>query len=356
MDRLIPAPASAIAVFVTSLGLLADVTHSATARFAIIGDYGVDNADQLGVANFIKTNLQPQFIVTAGDNNYGTAAEIDSCIGKYYHTYIGDYRGTYGSGAVSNRFFPALGNHDYLENGYGAHTNYFTLPGNERYYEFVRGPVHFFVCNSEVHEPDGTTSGSVQARNVSNWMARATAPWRIVIIHDPPYSSTESITASRWPFKQWGAHAVVSGDSHQYERLEVDGVHYYVNGSGGAGLGSFGTPRSDSKARYSADHGAMLVTADETILTLRFYSVANGGTLIDSLTLVQPRLAIRPAGSNLRLSWTTNGSNFILEHKGDLSMSSTWGAETAAPSREGTEFVVYVSRTPASRYYRLKKP
>ena len=30
-----------------------------------------------------------------------------------------------------------------------------TLPGNERYYDFVQGPVHFFVIDSDQNEPDG---------------------------------------------------------------------------------------------------------------------------------------------------------------------------------------------------------
>ena len=152
---------------------------AASVRFAIIGDYGMDNSDELSVANLIRTNLQPQFIVTAGDNNYGTASQIDDCIGKYYHAYIGSYHGGYGSGASSNRFFPAIGNHDYKSDGYSIHLNYFSLPGNERYYQVAAGPVAIFVCSSEVNEPDGISGTSLQARTVSNWMARATAPWRI---------------------------------------------------------------------------------------------------------------------------------------------------------------------------------
>ena len=54
-------------------------------------------------------------IVTVGDNNYpdGAAATIDANIGQYYHAYIAPYQGTYGAGAEMNRFFPALGNHDW---------------------------------------------------------------------------------------------------------------------------------------------------------------------------------------------------------------------------------------------------
>ena len=42
--------------------------------------------------------------------------------------------------------------------------DYFTLPGNERYYDVAIGPVHLFAVDSDPREPDGNTEGSVQAR------------------------------------------------------------------------------------------------------------------------------------------------------------------------------------------------
>src|SRR5262245_15886315 len=118
-------------VLVGAVGV-AFCSQAAQVRFAMVGDYGVDNVYELAVASLIKTNFRPEFIVTCGDNQYGTSSsDLDRNIGKYYHDYIGNYRGSFGSGASSNRFFPALGNHDYLEpQGYSAHLAYFTLPGN----------------------------------------------------------------------------------------------------------------------------------------------------------------------------------------------------------------------------------
>lgn len=108
------------------------------------------------------------FVITVGDNNYpsGAASTIDPNIGQHYHQFISPYRGSYGAGATTNRFFPTLGNHDWeslqCQNGVctGPHFDSFTLPGNERYYEFEQGPVHFFALDSDPREPDGTTSTS----------------------------------------------------------------------------------------------------------------------------------------------------------------------------------------------------
>jgi len=104
--------------------------------------------------------------VTTGDNNYplGSSSTIDSNIGKYYRSFIYPYVGTYGSGSTYNRFFPSLGNHDMDTSIGGPYTDYFSLPGNERYYDFVKGPVHFFILDSDPREPDGVASNSIQAQ------------------------------------------------------------------------------------------------------------------------------------------------------------------------------------------------
>src|SRR5688572_15190055 len=114
-------------------------------RFAVIGDYSEIPPAELppgatqplaDVANLIN-GWRPHFIATAGDNNYffGEAATIDQNIGKYFHDYIAPYTGSYGAGSVAgNRFWPSLGNHDYLTPNAQPYLDYFTLPGNERYY------------------------------------------------------------------------------------------------------------------------------------------------------------------------------------------------------------------------------
>src|SRR4051812_20118018 len=87
---------------------------STSVHFAIVGDYGTTSATELAVANLIHA-WTPDFIITTGDNNYpdGAASTIDTNIGQYYHDFIYPYTGSYGQGAPFNKFFPALGNHDW---------------------------------------------------------------------------------------------------------------------------------------------------------------------------------------------------------------------------------------------------
>ncbi len=90
---------------------------------------------------------------------------------------------------TSIAFFPTLGNHDWYTNDAQPYLDYFTLPGNERYYDFVWGPVHFFALDSDEHEPDGVNAGSAQAAWLQQGLAASTSPWNIVYTHYPPYSS-----------------------------------------------------------------------------------------------------------------------------------------------------------------------
>lgn len=252
-------------------------------RFAVIGDYGSDGQPSADVAKLVKS-WNPDFIITTGDNNYpdGAASTIDANIGRYYHTFIAPYPGSYGAGSDKNRFFPSLGNHDWDTDEAKPYFDYFTLPGNERYYDFTRGPVHFFAVDSDPREPDGTTGNSPQANWLHNKLEAAPEPWKIVYFHESAYSSGEhgSNAAMQWPFAQWGVSAILSGHDHDYERLIIDGLPYFVDGLGGRSIYGFGPPISGSVVRYAADYGAMLVQGDELTLTYRF--VNRGGKVIDT--------------------------------------------------------------------------
>ncbi|MFL5731955.1 MAG: metallophosphoesterase family protein, partial [Chloroflexia bacterium] len=160
--------------------------------FAVIGDYGAASYPEEGQVAAMIHSWNPDLVITVGDNNYedGFAADIDPNIGQYFHDYIFPYSGSYGPGATTNKFFPSLGNHDWGAAGNPQpYYNYFSLPNNERYYDFASGPVHFFAIDADPNEPDGNTSGSVQANWLRTRLASATEPWKIVYFHQPPYSS-----------------------------------------------------------------------------------------------------------------------------------------------------------------------
>ncbi len=288
-------------------GAFASVVAQDTLSFAVIGDYGSEGQPLAEVAQLIRS-WNPHLIITLGDNNYpdGEASTIDRNIGQYFHDFIYPYQGSYGAGADSNRFFPSLGNHDWRTSNAQPYLDYFTLPGNERYYEFVRGPVHFFALDSDPHEPDGNTADSRQAAWLQERLTASQAPWRVVYFHHAPYSSSGAhgnYTPMQWPFRQWGASVVMAGHDHTYERLVVDSLLYFVNGLGGRSRYGFSSsPLPESQFRYNADYGAMLVTANRDSMVFCFYN--RKGELIDQVTITNP--AVTRIEQQPRLPVVTN--------------------------------------------------
>jgi tartrate-resistant acid phosphatase type 5 len=253
-----------------------------TIRFAAFGDFG-KGTGTTAVAQLVN-NQAPDFIVSLGDSCYGATPPIATQVGTPYGTWVAD-----------SRFWPSLGNHEFSDacgggsaaSGYRA---YFTLPNNERYYDFVEGPVHFFAVNSET-EPDGKSATSKQALWVKERVAASTSPWQVVFFHHPSFSSgsSGSTPTMKWPFEQWGVDAVLTAHDHIYERIIKDGdgngvkLPYFVSGLGGKSKGSIPGKVSGSENRYNADFGALFITATPTAMTFEFRKV--GGAIIDTYSI-----------------------------------------------------------------------
>jgi cytolysin (calcineurin-like family phosphatase)/predicted phosphodiesterase len=294
-------------------------------RFAVIGDFGLAkakvkvpppagtpaedikklttvvetvNPNEAAVAALVKS-WQPDYVLTVGDNNYprGDAETIDENIGQFYSDFIGNYRGKFGAGSRENRFFPAIGNHDWAPKvGWQAHVDYFTLPGNERYYTLQRGPLDIIILNSDGNEKDGVTTGSKQHQWFEEQIKQAAAPLRVVVFHHPPYSSGEHGNNPKldWKFPQYGVDVVLSGHDHNYERIVKDGVQYIVNGAGGASIRKFGKKIvPESVVRFTDKYGAMLGEVEQTAthakLRLSFHTTT--GTEIDHIEITKPLAA-----------------------------------------------------------------
>ena len=268
---------------------------------AVIGDYGGGKAGEQQVADLIDT-WNVDFITTTGDNVYSADNAVpfqalERKIGKFYHEYIYPYRGNYGNGSPTgkNRFFPALGNHDWGDPGVpllscqngscsGPWRDYFSLPGNERYYDVRQDDLHLFVIDDYYLDPDGNSPNSKQGRWLRDSLAASNAEWKIVVNHFPPYSSNGSTSRMQWPFADWGVDVMMSGHHHVYERIEKGSMLYFVNGLGGHGRGGLSnTSVSGSKKRYNTEYGAMRLTATAAQLKIEF--VNTRGAIIDSRTL-----------------------------------------------------------------------
>ena len=79
----------------------------------------------------------------------------------------------------------------------------------------------------------------------------------------------------RWPFKKLGADLVINGHDHNYERLEIDGLTYIVNGLGGHSIYNFLDILPESQVRYNSRFGALLVEAFPERITVQFVNTSN---------------------------------------------------------------------------------
>lgn len=327
------------ALFLICLLLQAINLYSQVARFAVIGDYGSDHhispgsldsgakkVSELVIGWQTDTNF---FIITVGDNNYpnGDLDGMDQNIGQYYFAYIrprNQYH-SYGPGNPNvkhNRFFPAMGNHEFYNYTGGdpcqikgcPYYLYFPIdsfknvgPGAERYYDYLQGNIRFFVINSAKAndtcrecEPDELDSSSTQATWLKNGLDTSTARWNIVYFHHPPYFSTNQADFNdhimmRWPFKRWGADIVLNGHRHAYERLNIDNFTYIINGLGGYSMEGLASPApgsnvlSNGEVQYAANYGAMRVESFDDSLVFKFININN--QLIDKYKL--PTIALK---------------------------------------------------------------
>ncbi len=252
-----------------------------TVSFAAFGDYGTQFKGTPQVVNLVN-QLGPDIIVTLGDARYDN--ETYGAIHAPFSDYLNGASGDGGTGDI-NRFFPTAGNHDYTDSGgISQFLDYFALPGagvptpsntgSELTYDFVWGPVQFFVIDSQAFLNDASSSNA-QTAWLHTALQASQAQWQVVLFHHPPHSSGD-LGASpelRLPFAAWGADLVLNGHNHNYERIDLNGISYVINGLGGEDITGFKTPVRGSVVRYNGDFGLNLFTATSTQIIGSFISV-----------------------------------------------------------------------------------
>lgn len=251
-----------------------------TVYISIVGDTGTGDAYAEAVADAITAANPDGSVVIAGDAKYPPNTALTAL--APYQDYID-----------RNALRVALGNHDQDDELLGSDvTTYVNNPENGRYFTYKVGPVSIFVVNSGLNtsgdlvEPDGNYDGSKQQSRIRAAILRDTNPWKIVVLHHPPYTSSANyypgLAAVRW-VSELPVHAVIAGHSHQYERLVVHNRIHLVVGTGGKTLYDFNsTPYPGSVTRIK-DYGFLNVVA--TCDSCRIDFIDTDGTTQDTVTL-----------------------------------------------------------------------
>lgn len=255
-------------------------------EFCAFGDSG-DPAtlnNTLDVSTLVKS-LEPAFVMHLGDSNYpsGQPPQFQQVLINPYGLYIPE------------NFYLAYGNHDIETDGGAFLFNLLTkqkaLNGGKTYYSFIP---HGDKC--QIFVLDTNKDPAEQAAWLQQKLATS-CMWNIVCMHKSPYTSDDlhypGETTFRFPFREWGAHVVLAGHDHSYERIWVDNFQYVNCGLGGAPKRGFHDPPVDgSQFRYNAFYGCLYVTATKHRLQVSFFDTR--GEPVDSIEFTSDNLCPQP--------------------------------------------------------------
>jgi predicted phosphodiesterase len=182
--------------------------------------------------------------------------------------------------------FGVLGNHDRASPYY---FEAFHFPGNERWYSFDYGNVHFVAL-----QVDGNAAfnvGSEQATWLENDLAHTDQYWKVVFFHIPPYSSGAhgsklDVRAALEPiFIRTGVNLVFNGHDHDYEHSAANGIVYVVTGGGGAPLSALSNPNPAS-IYFASTYHSVLVTVTQSLLSVT--AIRSDGVPLDRFDVRKP--------------------------------------------------------------------
>lgn len=191
--------------------------------------------------------------------------------------------------------YPILGNHERNSDYY---FNYFSLPGNERWYSFKKGPVHFI--NLDSYSP--LAPDSEQYKWLKQTLTGSTSAWKVVSSHAPFFSSGPhgGLDAEGIPREQemanlkkyimplleeYNVSMIFNGHDHLYERSTKEGITHVITGGGGAPLYNVEVDpvQNPYSSKLVVSYHYCIVEATESEFSLNVYDIA--GEILDRLTL-----------------------------------------------------------------------
>jgi predicted MPP superfamily phosphohydrolase len=246
---------------------------SGSVRFAVIGDSGTGEKEQYKVAEEMESYRQQvkfDFVIMLGDNIYGSHRPKD-----FEQKFEQPYKPILDAGV---KFYASLGNHD------DPNDERLYKPfdmGGQRYYNFSKGNVEFFVLDSNYVDP-----------NQLSWLQKALqdskSKWKICYFHHPLYSDGKvhgpdlDLRTRLVPlFRQYGVNAVFSGHEHAYERIKPrEGIAYFILGNSGKLVSHDFSASEEMEKGYDNDRCFMMVEVSGD--KLYYQTVTRKGETIDS--------------------------------------------------------------------------
>jgi predicted phosphodiesterase len=246
-------------------------------KFLVIGDSGTGDRPQIEVGAQIAKEFQRfkfDFAIMLGDNMYGAERPED-----FVRKFEQPYKVLLDAGV---KFYASLGNHDDPNQRFYKPFNM----GGERYYTYTKGPIRFFVLDSNYMDEK-------QREWVEKELKSSNDAWKIPYFHHPLYSSGArhgsevDLREQVEPlFLKYGVSVVFAGHEHFYERLQPQkGITYFT--SGGAAKLRKGNIRKGpmTAVGFDTDRSFMLVEIDGD--ELYFQTFSRIGKTVDSGTVTR---------------------------------------------------------------------
>ena len=351
-------------------------SSTASTKFIVFGDSGVGSDAQRQLATRMASESF-DVALHAGDLAYGNTGGTGD---GTYRTLNDWFFDIYAGWLHRRPVWPSTGNHDSrASNNDGQHyIDMFDLPGNERYYSFDWGQIHFVVLDTEYSFQD-TARRPAQLAWLENDLASTDRPWKVAVFHRSPYSSGGehgsdlTVRSAFGPiFERYGVQLSISAHEHIYERTRPQQttstgqpVVYLVAGGGGGPLYPAGTSSFTAYAasRYHYVRG----TASEC--TLRIDAVGTDGVAFDTATLDRCSAPPPPpppppggdiviyaadilSGGTVRGNWSSLADSTAAA--GVAIRSKDWGAaKVITPSATPVDYFEYSFPAPAGTAYRL---
>jgi len=257
-------------------------------RVVALGDFGTSSPAQIQVAATMRDYQKHHpfdFGVTLGDNFYPNGAG-----GPDDPQWKAKWEDLYASMGI--KFYATLGNHDYgradspaAEIMYSERSPSWRMPAT--YYTYTAGPVQFFAIDTI--ELSDTSLPNKELAWLDAELAKSKATWKIVYGHYQIYSATrgdeQNLIQRLLPLLRNRVDLYLCGHDHNLQELKEEaGVHFLVDGGGGAGVYKFRYPDYSHSDFKAMKNGFTVLEADDHQLVVRLIS-AEGEELHQSTFL-----------------------------------------------------------------------
>jgi len=251
-------------------------------KFGVLGDFGTGSKEQYQLGEQMA-KLHERFnfdtVVTVGDNMLGAERPQDFKV-----KFELPYKALLDAGV---KFYASLGNHDAREQRF---YKFFNM-GGKFYYTFNPSPdVRFFMLEATYPSPE-------QFEWLEKELKASSSNWKIVVFHQPLYSSGDthgsdlSLRKVLEPFfVKYNVSVALSGHDHFYERVKPQkGIAYFVVGSGGR-LRVGNIDRGSGLTAKGFDTDQAFLAAEIIGDEMYFNAISRMGQTVDSGVLTRRKI------------------------------------------------------------------